>query len=428
MVVLVEVIRKAYLASIVPVIVNSVLDSHQLIVDIVAFVSKGDFPRSRLGEKQRGKILGAWVTRKMRTIAQFSIRDDDGADSQITEVAEPRSGVGSVVGSVVGVGSSLRNVETVTSPPAVEEAGIPDYTTLPTGISEMPATYESSIVESPPLPPSEEDGDNTPTDPRGYNHNDFPQSSHDEHARINDYDDPQNDPYLHEHSDLPLAQQHQQLHLANETEEYPEYIAYTANANHNSHDTDPSAGNHADASTFDFNPDPPPPPARYDNKPVLSQPYHQSEDQSYSRHRESALASLPSQQQPQQRYSSSNYASHYDNNNNNNNKNDVSHRGGSKLTADVRGGLHVANTADDDDNDEDASSADDWRRDALMQMNLARDGSKTGGRSREGTAGDRSGVVVAAGDYGDGSGGGGGYRGGGGRRAGGAGGGYDHAL
>ncbi|KAG4220765.1 hypothetical protein PC116_g30756, partial [Phytophthora cactorum] len=31
----------------------------------------------RLGEKQRGKILASWVTRKMRTVAQFAIRDPD---------------------------------------------------------------------------------------------------------------------------------------------------------------------------------------------------------------------------------------------------------------------------------------------------------------------------------------------------------------
>lgn len=90
-VVLVEVYRKAYLASIVPVIVNAILNEHQLVIDIVAFVSNGDFPRSRLGEKQRGKILASWVTRKLRTIAQFGIRDADGSDSQITEVPEPRS-------------------------------------------------------------------------------------------------------------------------------------------------------------------------------------------------------------------------------------------------------------------------------------------------------------------------------------------------
>lgn len=85
-VVLVEIFRKNFLASIVPVIVNSILNQHHMIVDIVAFVQKGDFPRSRLGEKQRGKILAGWVTRKIQTIAQFKIRDlDDEGIGQIME-------------------------------------------------------------------------------------------------------------------------------------------------------------------------------------------------------------------------------------------------------------------------------------------------------------------------------------------------------
>lgn len=74
---IVEVKRKAYLASMVPVVLNAVLNEHQIVCDIIAFVACGDFPRSRLGEKQRGKILGTWITRKMRTIAQFSIRDPE---------------------------------------------------------------------------------------------------------------------------------------------------------------------------------------------------------------------------------------------------------------------------------------------------------------------------------------------------------------
>lgn len=167
--VLVEVMRKAYLASIVPVIVNSILNEHQVIVDIIAFVSKGDFPRSRLGEKQRGKILASWVTRKMRTIAQFGIRDADGADSQITEVAEPRSRVGSVLGK----GSSLRNVETVdarsmnTREAERQQQNTQDHNTLPPGVSDMPAAhYESSIIESPPLANNEDDDpDETPMNP-----------------------------------------------------------------------------------------------------------------------------------------------------------------------------------------------------------------------------------------------------------------------
>ena len=87
-VVLVEVFRKAYLASLVPVVVNAILNEHQLVVDIVAFVGQGDFPRSRLSEKQRGKILASWVTRKLRVIAQFSIRDPDGEPHAIQETAE----------------------------------------------------------------------------------------------------------------------------------------------------------------------------------------------------------------------------------------------------------------------------------------------------------------------------------------------------
>lgn len=73
----------------VPVIVNAVLNEHQLVIDIVAFVIKGDFHRSRLGEKQRGKILAGWVTRKMRTIAQYSIRDPNGPENQMMISEEP---------------------------------------------------------------------------------------------------------------------------------------------------------------------------------------------------------------------------------------------------------------------------------------------------------------------------------------------------
>lgn len=111
-VVLVEVSRKPYLASIVPVIVNAILNEHQIIVDIVAFVSKGDFPRSRLGEKQRGKVLAGWVTRKLRTMAQFAIRDLD-AEAMGADVGDPnRMSTGSIRSSVIPAGaSSLRNVE-----------------------------------------------------------------------------------------------------------------------------------------------------------------------------------------------------------------------------------------------------------------------------------------------------------------------------
>ena len=119
-VVLVEVSRKPYLASLVPVIVNAILNEHQIIVDIVAFVNKGDFPRSRLGEKQRGKILAGWVTRKLRTLAQFAIRDLDPAAMGEAGSGGPESGgapnrasTGSIRSSGIPAtgSSSLRNVE-----------------------------------------------------------------------------------------------------------------------------------------------------------------------------------------------------------------------------------------------------------------------------------------------------------------------------
>lgn len=113
---MVEVNRKAYLASIVPVIINAILSEHQIVADIVAFVSKGDFPRSRLGEKQRGKILAGWVTRKMRTMAQFAIRDLDPAalGEGGSDGTDPnRASTGSLRGSGMHApgASSLRNVE-----------------------------------------------------------------------------------------------------------------------------------------------------------------------------------------------------------------------------------------------------------------------------------------------------------------------------
>ncbi|KAI1005448.1 Uncharacterized protein K3495_g2765 [Podosphaera aphanis] len=150
-VVLVEVGRKAYLASIVPVIVNAILNEHQIVVDIVAFVNKGDFPRSRLGEKQRGKILASWVTRKMRTMAQFAIRDPDSGLSDITETLGPRSGIASLRNGSTRA-SSLRNPEP--APPIAEEdfnlhqqSPRDHFVPLPVGISEMSAqNYESPIA------------------------------------------------------------------------------------------------------------------------------------------------------------------------------------------------------------------------------------------------------------------------------------------
>ncbi|KAI9741742.1 MAG: hypothetical protein M1834_000128 [Cirrosporium novae-zelandiae] len=155
-VILVEVIRRSYLSSLVPVIVSAVLGEHQVVADIVAFVSRGDFPRSRLGEKQRGKILASWVTKKLRTIAQYSIRDPTDPVNGIQETGEGipvrNRSTNTKSGSILGNPSSLRYAESAhPSPPqtaTTQASG--DYTALPTGISELPAQYDNSIQESPP--------------------------------------------------------------------------------------------------------------------------------------------------------------------------------------------------------------------------------------------------------------------------------------
>ena len=234
MVVLVEVIRKAYLASIVPVIVNAILNEHQVVVDIIAFVSKGDFPRSRLGEKQRGKILAGWVTRKMRTIAQFSIRDADGVDSQITEVPEERmhspSGLRQGSSTLGDGNTSGGNTMSEPSPIGTDQG----FTSIPKTESHTPANngYENSIMESPPLVP-----DKVPLD-RG------------------DPVDTQNAFYGGPPN--------------NQDTSPSVYSPYEVTGDYYNNHFDPDETPHAERSGFDYDSNPPAP--RFDSKPTLSSP------------------------------------------------------------------------------------------------------------------------------------------------------------
>lgn len=167
LVLIAEVRTRAFLASLVPVIVNTVLNEHQLVLDIVAFVAMGDFPRSRLGEKQRGKILASWVSRKMRTIAQFSIRDPDAEGSVGTVVPEHdmgrrgsaqsgRAGAGSMRRGIGTGASSLRHAESLSRMPVMEEPShMPqDSLTLQTAqygqTLQPPGTYEDSRNDDTP--------------------------------------------------------------------------------------------------------------------------------------------------------------------------------------------------------------------------------------------------------------------------------------
>lgn len=90
-VLLVEVSRTVHLSSIVPVIVNAILDEHQIIVDKIAFCARGDFPRSRLREKQRGKILASWITKRLKTCIVFNIKDGEHAQMELEPTKTLRS-------------------------------------------------------------------------------------------------------------------------------------------------------------------------------------------------------------------------------------------------------------------------------------------------------------------------------------------------
>ena len=152
-----EVRTRAFLASLVPIIVNTVLNEHQLVLDIVAFVQLGDFPRSRLGEKQRGKILANWVSRKMRTIAQFGIRDPDAEGSVSTigpeHMGRRESGQSGMAGGSslrkggLGGASSLRHMESLTNMPLAEEPDAQQMSDMHLH-SQRPVDYEDRLSRS----------------------------------------------------------------------------------------------------------------------------------------------------------------------------------------------------------------------------------------------------------------------------------------
>ena len=65
--------RMRNFASLVPLIANTVLSKHHIIVDIVAFMKKGEFPISRLGTKQRARIIDAWVQGILPVTALYGV-------------------------------------------------------------------------------------------------------------------------------------------------------------------------------------------------------------------------------------------------------------------------------------------------------------------------------------------------------------------
>lgn len=77
--------RTRSLSALVPLIVNTILSKHHLIVDIVAFIKKGEFPISRLGTKQRARIVDAWVQGIIPLSVQFGVNYGENSMIQLTK-------------------------------------------------------------------------------------------------------------------------------------------------------------------------------------------------------------------------------------------------------------------------------------------------------------------------------------------------------
>jgi len=60
-----EIINENDYLNCIPVIAMSVINEHQILLDVVVFLKAGNLPKSRLGEKQRGKIAKAYLLGKL---------------------------------------------------------------------------------------------------------------------------------------------------------------------------------------------------------------------------------------------------------------------------------------------------------------------------------------------------------------------------
>lgn len=65
--------ERRYLPSLAMLVANTVLQEHQFLPDVVAFVAKGKLPRSRLNEKQRKRVVTQYVEDKLPVIAQYGV-------------------------------------------------------------------------------------------------------------------------------------------------------------------------------------------------------------------------------------------------------------------------------------------------------------------------------------------------------------------
>ncbi|CCH41793.1 Disco-interacting protein 2 C [Wickerhamomyces ciferrii] len=69
--------RGRFLSSLVPVIFNKVLSTHYLVIDIVIFTKPKGFPYSRLGVKQRKRVVDHFVSKKLPIQAQYGLNQGE---------------------------------------------------------------------------------------------------------------------------------------------------------------------------------------------------------------------------------------------------------------------------------------------------------------------------------------------------------------
>ncbi|CAM9014355.1 unnamed protein product [Wickerhamomyces anomalus] len=92
----IDSIRGRYLSSLVPVLFNKVLSDHYLILDIVAFTKPNAFPYSRLGIKQRRKVVDYFVSKKLAVQAQYGINQGETSSIKTVQDFENSSEVSSL--------------------------------------------------------------------------------------------------------------------------------------------------------------------------------------------------------------------------------------------------------------------------------------------------------------------------------------------
>lgn len=84
----IDSIRSQYLSSLVPIVFNTVLSKHNLVLDIVAFTKVDGFPYSRLGLKQRAKLINLWNERKLGIRVKYGLNHGERALIEMVQKLE----------------------------------------------------------------------------------------------------------------------------------------------------------------------------------------------------------------------------------------------------------------------------------------------------------------------------------------------------